>query len=99
MIITEVESAPERPNPHGVGRKPLYDHEHGQIAHLALLPGQELRKHVTPVDAVFYVLEGECEVEIGDEVRRVGRDTLVESPKGHTSYAQVTRERRSCECW
>jgi mannose-6-phosphate isomerase-like protein (cupin superfamily) len=80
MIVTEVSSAPTRPNPHGVESKTIYNHDHGQITHLTIMPGQGLKKHVTPVDCVFYVVEGECEVEIGDEVRVVGRDTLVESP-------------------
>jgi len=80
MIVTTVAAAATRPNPHGVESKTLYDHPHGQITHLTLLPGQGLRKHVTPVDVAFYVVEGDCEVEIGEEVELVGPDTLVESP-------------------
>ena len=36
--------------------------------------------HITPVDVLFYVVEGEGVVEIGDESQKVGPDTLVESP-------------------
>lgn len=80
MIVTEVMSAATRPNPHGVESKTIYNHDHGQITHLTILPGQGLKKHITPVDVVFYVVEGQCEVEIGDEAQVVGQDTLVESP-------------------
>jgi len=69
-------------NPHGVEAKTIYDHEHALISHLMLQPGQALKKHVTPVDVAFYVLEGRGEVEIGEEKETVGQDTMVESPKG-----------------
>ncbi|NLI74025.1 MAG: cupin domain-containing protein [Euryarchaeota archaeon] len=80
MIITRVDESPTRPNPHGVESKTIYDHSHGQITHLTIQPGQRLKRHITPVDVAFYIIEGECDVEIGEDVQRVGRDTLIESP-------------------
>ena len=47
---------------------------------ITLLPGESLKKHATPVDVFFYVLEGTGIVEIGDERNIVGKDMLVESP-------------------
>ena len=47
---------------------------------ITLKPGESLKKHLTPVDVFFYVLEGEGVVEIGDERRTAGKDVLVESP-------------------
>ncbi|MBU1671702.1 MAG: cupin domain-containing protein [Actinobacteria bacterium] len=47
---------------------------------IKLMPGESLRKHVTPVDVFFYVLEGTGIVEIGDETEQVSRDQLIESP-------------------
>ena len=46
-----------------------------------LKPGQSLKKHTTPVDVFFYILEGKGEIEIGDETKEVEKDTLIESPK------------------
>jgi mannose-6-phosphate isomerase-like protein (cupin superfamily) len=46
-----------------------------------LKPGQSLKKHTTPVDVFFYILEGKGAVEIGDEIKEVEKDTLIESPK------------------
>jgi len=66
--------------PHGVDVRKLYDTEHAQVIHITLKPGERLRRHVTPVDAIFYVLEGRGIVEIGDERREVGPDTLIDSP-------------------
>ena len=42
--------------------------------------GEHLKKHITPVDAIFYVLEGTGIVEIGDEKLEVTKDTLIDSP-------------------
>lgn len=68
-------------NPHGVKVARLYDTTDAQVMHITLEPGESLKKHITPVDVFFYVLEGTGVVEIGDEKMEVSRDTLVESPK------------------
>ena len=39
-----------------------------------------MKRHITPVDVFFYVLEGKGIVEIEDEKKEVGPDTLIESP-------------------
>ena len=67
-------------NPHDVKARKLYDTTHAQVIHITLEPGEHLRKHITPVDVFFYVLEGTGVVEIGDEKREVGPDTLIDSP-------------------
>jgi len=67
-------------NPHRVKASKLYDTENAQVVHISLEPGQALKKHITPVDVFFYVLEGKGIVEIGDEKKEVGPDTLVSSP-------------------
>jgi quercetin dioxygenase-like cupin family protein len=80
MKVIEMKSSPEKPNPHNVSVRLLYDTENAQAVHIELKPGEALKKHVTPVDVFFYVLEGKGIVEIGDETQEVSRDTLVESP-------------------
>ncbi len=80
MRTTQVKDEPVRKNPHGVEVKRLYDSEHAQVIHIDLRPGEELKRHITPVDVFFYILEGEGDVEIGDEVKRVSKDTLIDSP-------------------
>jgi len=74
---TEAET---RQNPHGVDARNLYDSEHAMVTHILLQPGEQLKKHVTPVDAIFYVLEGMGIVEVGNEQLEVTQDTLIESP-------------------
>ena len=69
-------------NPHGVDSKSLYNTEHATVTHLSLKPGEQLKKHITPTNVFFYVLEGRGFVEVGDEIKEVGPDTLIESPKG-----------------
>jgi mannose-6-phosphate isomerase-like protein (cupin superfamily) len=80
MKITKVADAPVHPNPHGVDARKLYDTEHAQVVVLTLEPGQQLKKHITPVDAIFFVLEGQGIVEVGNEKEEVGPDTLIDSP-------------------
>jgi len=58
MIILKVADAEADENVHGVDARLLYNTEHGQLVHLTLKPGEELRRHITPVDVFFYVLEG-----------------------------------------
>ena len=80
MEIKKVDNAEVSDNPHNVDARKIYDTEHGQAVHITLKPGESLKRHITPVDVFFYVLEGIGVVEIGDEKKEVGPDTLIESP-------------------
>jgi len=82
--VINVEETEVAPNPHGVDARKIYDAESAQVVHITLKPGERLKKHVTPVNVAFYVyvLEGKGIIEIGDERKEVGRDTLIESPAG-----------------
>ena len=80
MEIKKVDNAEVTNNPHNVDARKIYDNEHGQAVHITLNPGESLKRHITPVDVFFYVLEGTGIVEIGDEKKKVGPDTLIESP-------------------
>ncbi len=76
------QDAESKPNPHGVDARLLYNEEHAQAIHLLLEPGQALKRHITPTDVFFYVLEGSGTVEVGDEQQEVAVGTLVDSPAG-----------------
>ena len=80
MKITDVLKVVSGPNPHHVDARKIYDTPHAIAVVITLQPGEALKKHVTPVDVFFYVLEGTGLVEIGDEKKSVGKDMLVESP-------------------
>ena len=80
MKITDVSKVASGPNPHHVDARKIYDSPHVMAVVITLQPGESLKKHITPVDVFFYVLEGEGVVEIGDERRTIGKDMLVESP-------------------
>ena len=81
IVARNVEDVSDAPNPHNVSARKMHDSEHAVIMHLALQPGEALHPHITPVDVVFYILEGSGIVEIGDEQMEAGPDTLVESPR------------------
>ncbi len=80
MKITTVTDVVPGPNPHRVDARKVYDSEHATAVVITLQPGESLKRHITPVDVFFYVLEGEGVVEIGDERETVAADRIVESP-------------------
>jgi len=82
MIITkQLADTPIMETAHNVDARNLYKTEHAMVTVITLKPGQSLKRHITPVDVVFYVLEGTGIVEVGEEKKTVGVNTLVESPK------------------
>jgi len=80
MKITAVKDVVSGPNPHHVDARKIYDTPHAIAVVITLKPGEALKKHITPVDVFFYVLEGSGVIEIGNEMQTVGKDMLVESP-------------------
>lgn len=80
MKITEVAKVVSGPNPHHVDARKIYDTKNAIAVLITLQPGESLKKHMTPVDVFFYVLEGTGIVEIGNERATCGKDTLIESP-------------------
>jgi quercetin dioxygenase-like cupin family protein len=80
MKITDVANTVPGPNPHHVDARKVYESPHAMAVVITLKPGEALKKHITPVDVFFYVLEGTGVIEIGDEKQTVGKDMLVESP-------------------
>jgi quercetin dioxygenase-like cupin family protein len=82
MEIRRIEEQPPAQNPHGVDVRRVYEGEHAMASVITLEPGQALKRHVTPVDVFFYVLEGTGIVDVGEERRTVSKDTVIESPKG-----------------
>ena len=95
MKITDVSNVESGPNPHHVDARKVYDSPHAMAVVITLQPGESLKKHITPVDVFFYVLEGTGIIEIGDEKQTVGKDVLVESPAGFPTAGQTRAERSS----
>jgi len=80
MKITEVAQLTSIKNPHNVDVRKIFESPNTSAVVITLKPGEALKKHVTPVDVFFYVLEGTGIVEIGDERQSVSKDSVVESP-------------------
>ncbi len=80
MKITSVAESNTFSNPHNVATKKIFESPQATVIHMALNPGESLKSHVTPVDVVFYILEGEPTIEIGDEREKVSVDSIIESP-------------------
>src|SRR5674476_1345457 len=80
MITRNYKTEEPKENPHKVDLRQLYNDPSAQIMHITLKPGESLKPHKTPVDVVFYILEGTPVVHIGEESNIIEKDTLVESP-------------------
>ncbi|MBO8174866.1 MAG: cupin domain-containing protein [Thermococcus sp.] len=81
MIVVKVEEAERIENPHGVDVRKLISMDNAQIFHITLKPGEELKRHTTPVDAFLYIIKGKGVVEVGEEKEEVKKATLVYLPK------------------
>jgi quercetin dioxygenase-like cupin family protein len=57
MKIVHVSDVPRGPNPHHVDARKIYESPHAVAVMITLQPGESLKRHVTPVDVFFYVLE------------------------------------------
>ena len=66
--------------PHRVDVRKMLDTEHVQVMCITLQPGEALRRHITPVDAFFYGLEGQGIAEVGDQRFELGVNQLLNSP-------------------
>ncbi len=81
MITTKLSETAVMPTPHKVDARNLYNKPEAMITVITLAPGEALKRHITPVDVAFFVLEGTGVVEIGEERQEVSAGTLVESPR------------------
>jgi quercetin dioxygenase-like cupin family protein len=80
LKITDVTKLVSVKNPHNVDVRKVFEASDTAVVVITLKPGESLKKHVTPVDVFFYVLEGTGVVEISDEHQSVSKDSVVESP-------------------
>lgn len=67
-------------NQHGVKVNKFYDTKQAQVMHITLEPGESLKKHATPINVFFFILEGKGIIEIGEEKETVEANTLIDSP-------------------
>ncbi|NLF89630.1 cupin domain-containing protein [Candidatus Bathyarchaeota archaeon] len=82
MKTAKVEETKPFKNAHMVDARKILECPGAEVIHMALIPGQALKRHTTPVDVFFYILEGTGEVEIGEETQKVQKDAVIDSPKG-----------------
>lgn len=96
MKIVYWKDCEQSKNPHNIDARKVYDTEHALVVHILLKPGEKLKRHITPVDVIFYVLEGKGVIEIGDEKQKVERDALIDSPAGipHCWYNESDEDLR-----
>jgi quercetin dioxygenase-like cupin family protein len=88
-----IENAPVVPNSFGLDAHRLFASPHVELVHIRLRPGQNLVRHASPVDSLFYVIEGGAVVEVGSERIPAPAGTLVPSP-AHTMHRVLNETER-----
>ena len=83
MKAITADQFPVADNPHGVDVRHLHKTKDVVVSQITLQAGEVVKPHKAPVDAFFYVLEGEPLVEIEGETVAATRDTLIPSTAGH----------------
>jgi mannose-6-phosphate isomerase-like protein (cupin superfamily) len=78
--IANLKEFENKKNPHNVDSRVIYSTDKAMVVHILLKPGESLKRHITPVEVAFYILEGKGTIEIGDEKAEAGPDTIIESP-------------------
>lgn len=81
MNIIKIDELQSLVNPHGVELRKVFENESVGIMQIVLKPGEVIEKHANPVNALFLVLEGTGIAYIGDEQRKVVKNTLIEVPE------------------
>lgn len=81
MVTKKLNDVEVMDNAHNVDARNLYNKPEAMITVITLKPGQSLKRHITPVDVAFYVLDGTGIVEVGQEKQEVSAGTLIESPR------------------
>ena len=96
MITQSIETTEVMETIHGVDARSLYNSPELIVTVITLQPGERLKRHITPVDVAFFVLEGTGVVEIGGEKAAITAGTLVESPKDilHCWYNETDQQLR-----
>ncbi len=95
MITRSYKTEAIKETPHNVDVRALYNDPSAQIMHITLKPGESLKPHKTPVDVVFYILEGTPVIHVGDESSEFEKDTLVESPASVVHYLSNKSEKNA----
>ncbi len=81
MRIANYKNTENTGNKHGISAKKIYETKNALIMHLTLQPDEKLKPHITSEDVAFYILEGSPDILIGNTIKSVKQDDLVESPK------------------
>ena len=79
MKAITADQFPIADNPHGVDVRHLHKTKDVVVSQITLQVGESVNPHKAPVDAFFYVLEGEPQVEVEGETVTAVRDTLIPS--------------------
>lgn len=71
--------------------KPIFKNDNCTILQLAFKKGQGLPEHTTPIDAFLQVIEGECELTIGEKIYALKVNDTIVLPKGevHEVWAKT----------
>lgn len=74
----------------GILSRTMYNDDHLRVVLFAFSAGQELSAHTAPMSAVIQVIQGEAELTLGDDVRKVQAGAFAHMPP-NLKHAIVAR--------
>lgn len=77
MDIYYAHTLPVVNNPKNLKARTFFSFDHAEVMHLTLSPGESTDLHSTPVDVLFYIVQGEGECIIGKELAPLHQGALV----------------------
>ena len=80
MKIIEYQNSAKKENPFNADVRTLFSEKNIEILHLDLEPEKMLARVIITNDAFFYILEGEAEVIINEEIQMVRAEALIFCP-------------------
>jgi len=81
MEVVRWEDAQVKIDKSDIKARKLFEYDASEFIVIKLSGFSELKKHKTPVDALFFVIQGEGEFYVGSESLTASQGTVVYSPK------------------
>ncbi len=66
--------------PHSIVSREILKNKSGSLTVFAFDAGQGLSEHTAPFDAIVYILDGEAEVKVGDDIITAKKGEMVIMP-------------------
>lgn len=72
--------------------KEIFKNQSGTVTLFAFAQGQELSEHITPYDALVYIVDGEAEITISGILNKVKAGEIINMPAGKPHALKASKQ-------